>query len=112
MCKHMKATQSMDKVTVHQIKGLKNFIQDAVEAAVNTTARTHQAIAQKPFTALKKITPIAAAVSALEQVQESVTSGFYHGIIAVTRINSAIAEQLIDYLGRQGDAQAEQLKSG
>lgn len=102
----------MDKVTVHQIKGLKNFIQDAVEAAVNTTARTHQAISQRPYTALKTITPIAEAVSALEQVQESLTSGFYHGIIAVTRINSAIAERLIDGLERQGDAQAEKPKSG
>jgi hypothetical protein len=101
----------MDKVTLHQIKGLKNFIQDAVEAAVNTTATTHQAIAEKPYAELKKIAPLAEAVSALEQAQESLTSGFYHGIIAATRINSAIAEQLIDYLERQGDAQAEQPKS-
>jgi hypothetical protein len=102
----------MDKLTVHRIKGLKNFIQDAVEAAVNTTARTHRAIAQKPYTSLKEIAPIAEAASALEQAQESLTSGFYHGIIAVTRINSAIAEQLIDDLERQGDEQAEQPKSG
>jgi hypothetical protein len=51
-------------------------------------------------------------VSALAQVQESLASGFHHGIIAVMRINSAIAEQLIDYLERQGDALAEQPKSG
>lgn len=97
----------MDKVTLHQIKGLKNFIQDAVEAAVNTTATTHQAIAQKSYTELKKIAPLAEAVSALEQVQESLTSGFYHGIIAATRINSAIAEQLIGYLEKQGDTLAK-----
>ncbi len=102
----------MDKATVHQIKGLKNFIQDAVEAAVNATARTHHAIAQKPYAALKTITPFADAVSALEQAQESLTSGFYHGIIAVTRINSAIAGQLIDDLERQDSAQVKRPKSG
>jgi len=101
----------MDKVTLHQIKGLKNFIQDAVEAAINTTVTTHQAMAQKPYTELKKIAPIAEAVSAIEQAQENLTSGFYHGIIAATRINSAIAEQLIDHLESQGDARAEQPKS-
>jgi hypothetical protein len=102
----------MDKATAHQIKGLKNFIQDAVEAAVNTTARAHHEIAQKPFTVLKTITPIAEAVSALEQAQQSLTSGFYHGIIALTRINSAIAEQMIGYLESQGNEQSGQPKSG
>ena len=101
----------MDKVTLHQIKGLKNFIQDAVEAAVNTTATTHQAMAQKPYAELKKIAPLAEAVSALEQAQESLTSGFYHGIIAATRINSAIAEQLIGCLEKQGDTLAKPPKS-
>jgi hypothetical protein len=102
----------MDRATVNRIKGLKNFIQDAVEAAVNTIARTHQAIAQKPYTALKTIAPIADVVSALEQAQESLTSGFYHGMIAVTRINSAIAGQMIGCLETQSSEQAGQPKSG
>ena len=84
----------MGRATANQIEGLKNFIQDAVEAADNTAARTHQAIAD--------------VVSALEQAQESLNSGFQHGIIAVTRINSAIAGQLIDLLERQGNSQAWQ----
>jgi hypothetical protein len=50
-------------------------------------------------------------VGALEQVQERHASG-YHGCIAVARIDSAIAEPLIDDLERQGDANAKQPKSG
>ena len=102
----------MDKVTVNQIKGLKNFIQDAVEAAVNTAATAHQALARRPYAEMKKITPIADVASALGQMQECLASGFYHGIIAATRMNSAIAEQMISSIERQGDAQAEQPKSG
>ncbi len=49
----------MDGATLSQIKGLKNFIQDAVEAADSTTARTQQAITQESYTALKTIAPIA-----------------------------------------------------
>ena len=88
----------MGKIPIHQIRGLKNFIQDAVEGGVNATAETHHAIARKPYEVLKKIPPLAAPVGVIEQVQVGITKGVYQSILAVVRLNAAIANQAIDLL--------------
>ena len=94
----------MGKIPIHQIRGLKNFIQDAVEGGVNATAQTHHAIARKPYEVLKKISPLAAPAGVIEQVQAGITNAVYQSILTIVRLNAAIANQAIDLLESQAKA--------
>lgn len=93
----------MSKLPVQQIRGVKDLIQDAVDAGVDATEQVHQSIARKPFALLAKITPIAGPVLVIEQVQHGITTGIYQAIRTVNKLSGALATQVIDRLDRGTD---------
>lgn len=88
----------MAKMTIQQIRGLNDLIQDAVDAGVQETAQIHQAIARQPYALLEKIPVVAAPVRTIRRVQEAITDGVYQTIRTLNRTAGILATQVIDYL--------------
>jgi hypothetical protein len=88
----------MSRLSIQQIRGLKDLIQEAIEAGVNATEEVHQTIARQPYALLQHIAVIAVPVQAIEHVQTTVTSGVYHTILSVNRIAGMLTTQVLDGL--------------
>ncbi len=95
----------MSRLSIQQLRGLKDLIQDAVAAGVNITEETHQAIARQPYALLEKIPIIATPAHVIENVQQTVTSGVYQTIRAVNQVSGAFANQVLDRLEEKEHAQ-------
>lgn len=93
----------MCRLSIQQIRGLKDLLQDGVEAGVNAVEETHQAIARQPFAVLEKIGFIAAPVQAIEHVERTLTGGVYGAIRTVNRLAGALATQVLDRLEERGE---------
>lgn len=98
-------------LSIQQLRGLKDLIQETVEAGVNAIEETHQAIARKPFAILEKIPIIALPARAVEQVQRTVTGGVYQSIRVVNRIAGAVATRILDRLEGQEETPQSPLRS-
>ncbi len=93
----------MTKLSIQQIRGIKDLIQDTVDAGVKETARVHQAIARQPYALLEKLNLITVPVRAVERAQEAITAGIYQSIRAVNQIAGGLATQVIDRLEARRD---------
>jgi hypothetical protein len=91
----------MEEATLHQLRGLKDLIEDAVEAGVTQTERMHVAIARYPYAVLKRVTPIAAPVRGVEFVQATITGSVYWTIRLATRITAVTATRALDQLASE-----------
>jgi hypothetical protein len=88
----------MSQLSIQQLRGLKDLIQDAVAGGVNITEETHQAIARQPYALLAKIPIIATPAHVVEHVQQTVTGSVYQTIRAVNQVAGALANQVLDHL--------------
>ena len=93
----------MSPLSIQQLRGLKNLIQEAIAGGANEIEEVHRAIARQPFALLKKIGPIAMPVKAVECVQGAVTGCVYRSIHAVNQIAGTVATQVLDRLEEQQD---------
>ena len=93
----------MAKLSIPQIHGAKDLIQEAVEAGVAATEQMHIAIVRKPYALLAKIDAIAGPVQAVELIQLTITGGVYRAIRIANRLTGAVATQLIDRLDSTED---------
>jgi hypothetical protein len=85
----------MSRLTLKQIKGLQELIQDAVEAGANATEEVHQAIARQPYALLRRIPGIAQPARVVEQFQHALTSGVYQSIRLVNRGLGRVAGRVL-----------------
>lgn len=92
----------MAKLSVQQLRGLKDLIQETVAAATDAIEETHQAIARQPFALLGQIDAIAAPVRPIEHLERAVTGSVYQTIRAVNRFSSILATQALDCLEEPG----------
>ncbi|MEO6566081.1 MAG: hypothetical protein ABIO63_08600 [Casimicrobiaceae bacterium] len=81
----------MDEITRRKLKGINDLVVDTVHAAVDETEKVHNEIARYPYAVLKRITPLATPVRAVEFVQQSVTGLVYRSIRVVTKVAGAAA---------------------
>ena len=88
----------MAKLSLLQLRGAKDLIQEAVEAGVTATEQLHLAIARKPYALLARVDVIAGPVQAVELIQQTITGGVYRAIRVANRMTGAIATQIIDRL--------------
>ena len=89
-------------LSIQQLRGLKDLIQEGVTAGVNVAAETHQAIVRKPFALLEQIAPIAAPVRAVESLERTVATGVYQTIHTINGLAGLVATQVLDWLDESG----------
>jgi hypothetical protein len=88
----------MAKLSLPQLRGAKDLIQEAVEAGVTATEQLHLAIARKPYVLLARIDAIAGPVQAVDLIQQTITGSVYRAIRVANRLTGAIATKMIDRL--------------
>jgi hypothetical protein len=88
----------MARLPTKQLRGIKDLIQDAVDAGVDATEKLHLIIMRKPYAALEKIDAIAAPVHLVERVQNTITIGTYQSIRTINKLSATIASRVIDHL--------------
>jgi hypothetical protein len=88
----------MSRFSIQHARGLKDLIQETVEAGVNATEQVHQSIAKQPYAVLKRIPLIAPPARLIERLQHTVTSGVYQTIRVVTQASGILATQALDHL--------------
>lgn len=92
----------MTKLSIQQLRGLKDLIQELVDNGASAIEETHLAIASQPFAVLERIPVIATPVRVVERVQRAVTINVYDAIRAVNGLVGALANQALDCLEGQG----------
>ncbi|HSY29018.1 MAG TPA: hypothetical protein VK832_16030 [Burkholderiaceae bacterium] len=93
----------MTNLPTKQLRGIKDLIQDAVDAGVDATEQMHLVIARKPYAALEKIEALAGPVHVVERVQNTITVGVYQSIRAINKLSATIATGIIDHIERSAD---------
>jgi hypothetical protein len=88
----------MSKLSVQQLRGLQDLIQETIAAGTSAIEETHQAIARQPFTLLEQIDAIAVPVRTIEHLERAVTGSVYQTIRAVNRLSGILATQALDCL--------------
>jgi len=88
----------MSRFSIQQAKGLKDLVQETVEAGTNATEQVHQSIAKQPYAVLKRIPLIAPPARIIEQCQHAVTSGIYQSIRVINRVSGTLATKALDRL--------------
>jgi hypothetical protein len=88
----------MSRLPIQQLRGLKDLLQETVDAATSAIEETHQAIARQPFALLERVDAIAAPVRAIEHLERTVTGSVYPTIRTVNRLSGILATQVLDCL--------------
>lgn len=88
----------MEPRTLRQLRGAKDLLEDAVEAAAVAIGDTQKAMTRKPYALLARITPIAAPVRAIEQAHLQMTDGVYFAIRLGNRLAGVMAGLALDRL--------------
>lgn len=94
----------MSPLTLAQLKGLQELVQDVVSASVDAVEETHRAIARQPFAVLEWIPGVATPARLVEQAQDAVATGVYQSIRAVNHLAGAATAQALDWLEQQDAA--------
>src|SRR5207247_5444540 len=94
----MKGVIRMEQLPMRQILGMKDLIQDTIEATVIAIAKAHQDIAHLPYAVLEQIDPIAAPVRTIEHVQQTITDEVYYAIRVVNQIVGTAAAHVLEQL--------------
>lgn len=88
--------QPTSRLSVQQVRGLVDFIQDTVAGTVNAVENTHQAIARQPFALLERVCPVAAPVRLIERIERGVAGGVYQSIRGVNELVGTLATRVLD----------------
>ena len=88
----------MEKTTIRQLRGLNDLIADAMDAGLTRSEQIHRAIAGKPYSVLKRISPIAAPVRTVEFVETTITGSVYWTIRLATRVSGVVVSRVLERL--------------
>ncbi|MCP5425172.1 MAG: hypothetical protein H6970_08910 [Gammaproteobacteria bacterium] len=91
----------MSRLTLKQIQGLQQLIQDGVEAGANATEEVHQAIASQVYAVLGHIPGIARPAGLVERVQHTLTRGVYRTVRAVNLTVGQVAARALEQFDEQ-----------
>ena len=94
----------MSPLTITQLRGLQELLQDTVSASVDAIEETHRAIARQPLAVLEWIPGVAAPARLVGHLQATISGGVYHSIRTVNHIAGALATQALDWLEEQAAA--------
>jgi len=84
----------MDQQTLQQLHGASDLTTEAVDAAVAAIGDTHQALAQQPYAVLAAMKSVVGDVTAIEQLQRTITTGVYRTIRVVNQGAGRLATYL------------------
>ena len=88
----------MDQQTLQQLRGASDLTTEAVDATVAAIGETQEAMAQQPYAVLTKMKSVVGDVTALEQVQRTITKSVYRTIRAVNRVAGNVAAYFWDHI--------------
>lgn len=88
--------QPTSRLSIRQVRGLVDLVQDTVAGTVDAVEDTHQAIARQPFALLERVCPIAAPVRLIERIERGITGGVYQSIRGINGFVGALATQVLD----------------
>jgi hypothetical protein len=87
---------TMEPLTLRRVRGAAALVNDAVAAAVPAIAKVQREIAASPFAILERVEVIAAPVSVVKAVHDTVTNATYHAIESINRIVAALTARVLD----------------
>ncbi|MEE4377970.1 MAG: hypothetical protein V2J55_10750 [Candidatus Competibacteraceae bacterium] len=97
----------MARFSIQQVRGLKDLIQETVEAGTNAAEQVHQSIAKQPYAVLKRIPLIAPPARIIERCQHALTSGIYQSIRVVNQVSGSLATKALDHLEEKPEASGQ-----
>lgn len=90
----------MSDTRTRRLLGLQRLVEDAVEHGATAVERVHRQTADRTFTVLEAIPPLAEPARLVHGVYGLVLSGSYGGVRAVNRAVGAVLHAVIEGAGR------------
>jgi hypothetical protein len=88
------------------LKGLKDLVQDAVDAGSNLIQEVHHELADRPFDLLEQVPPLRAPTRSVRVVHDVAVDAGYGLVRLINRLAGSAAELAIDAL--QSDEKGEE----
>lgn len=92
---------------IKRLRGLKSLLQDAVEQGASAVERVHLKTADRPFEVLRSVPPIEKPVEAVRAIHDTIVSGVYGSVRAVTRVVGKTLDVALDAMDEEKAAPAE-----
>ena len=91
----------MEKLSLRQIRGAKDLVEDAVDAAAVAIGDVQRRMTQAPYALLAGVAPIARPVRAIEQAHLRIADSVYFSIRLGNRLAGNVAGLVLDRLEAQ-----------
>ena len=91
----------MEKLSLRQIRGAKDLVEDAVDAAAVAIGDVQRRITQTPYALLAALPPLARPVRAIERVHLRIADSVYFSIRLGNRLAGTVAGLALDHLEAQ-----------
>ena len=88
----------MNEVSVRQLRGAKDLVEDAVDAAALAIGDVQRKMTQAPYALLAAGAPIARPVRAIERVHLRITDSVYFSLRLANRLAGTMAGLALDQL--------------
>jgi hypothetical protein len=92
---------AMDEVSLRRIRGTKDLVEDAVDAAALAIADVQRRITQVPYALLAALPPLAGPVRAIERTHLRIADSVYFSIRLGNRLAGTMADLALDRLVAQ-----------
>ena len=86
----------MEPDTLRQLRGVKDLLEDAIEAAAVHIGAAQKQMPRRPYRLLARIEPIAVPVRTIEEVHLHITDGIYFSIRLGNRLVGIVAGLALD----------------
>jgi hypothetical protein len=91
----------MELDTVRQIRGAKELVEEAIDAATLRMGEAQRVVTSKPYAVLAAVPPIAGSVRAIEEAHLHIVDGAYFAIRLGNRLAGLMAGYALDRLEEQ-----------
>ena len=88
----------MEPETVRQIRGAKELVEEAIDAATLRIGEAQRVMTSKPYAVLALVPPIAVPVRAIEEAHLHIVDGVYFAIRLGNRLAGLMAGYALDRL--------------
>lgn len=88
----------MNEVSVRQLRGAKDLVEDAVDVAALAIGDVQRKMTQAPYALLAAVAPIARPVRAIERVHLRITDSVYFSLRLGNRLAGTLAGLALDQL--------------
>ncbi len=88
----------MELETVRQIRGAKELVEEAVDAAASRIGEVQRVMTRKPYAVLAMLSPVAVPMRAIEEAHLHVVDGVYFAIRLGNRLGGLMAGYALDRL--------------